>query len=562
MNGLLKMYLGIVACSLLGVGSIHAQSETDAFSLSRTETDGTARFQAMGGAFAALGGDLSSISQNPAGGAVFHKSEMSMTLDFDNRATTAHWYNQESRQSRSNVKMPQIGYVSSYYDASTGNGFTFAINRNRVIRFDRDFSAETNPEGTLLDYNGVKGIPFSIADYTGLITPDNLRYDSFYDPQKGGLYDANASWMTILGYEAGFINPGAGGAGPYVTNFYYPDGSGSKVPFGPKRATLQMQERGYMHSYDFNFGYNWGDRYYLGASLKYTSVEKQLVSLYGEDFSYNDYLELYNELMTTGSGFGLSVGTILRPTDGLRIGLAYHSPTWLSLVDRYYATAKTHYTSLSNDGSHVNKVYQLEGKTPKPKGSNSYSIITPSRFVVGLAYTFGNRGLISVDYDLMPYSWMRIKFPGSTSASLDNRAIESHYGLQHTVRVGGEVRVLPALSLRLGGAYSTTPMKAGNGLTSFEGSSQAPILVAGTLPHYSIQKVQWLFGGGVGYRFSKSFYMDAALVRTQNDSYVYAFPMLSDRNGDPLKSDVFATPNAIKLSNSNIRATITFGYKF
>lgn len=39
MNGLLKMYLGIVACSLVGVGSIHAQSETDAFSLSRTEID-------------------------------------------------------------------------------------------------------------------------------------------------------------------------------------------------------------------------------------------------------------------------------------------------------------------------------------------------------------------------------------------------------------------------------------------------------------------------------------------------------------------------------------------
>ena len=75
MNGLLKMYLGIVACSLVGVGSVHAQSETDAFSLSRTEIDGSARFQAMGGAFAALGGDLSSISQNPAGGAVFRVFE-------------------------------------------------------------------------------------------------------------------------------------------------------------------------------------------------------------------------------------------------------------------------------------------------------------------------------------------------------------------------------------------------------------------------------------------------------------------------------------------------------
>ena len=560
MKGLLKMYLGIVACSLVGVGSVYAQSETDAFSLSRTEIDGSARFQAMGGAFAALGGDLSSISQNPAGGAVFHRSEMSMSFGFSNRATTASWYNQESKQSLSNVKIPQIGFISSYYNPTTGNGFSFGISRNRVVSYDRDFEAETNPKGTLLDYNGVKGIPFSIADYTAMITPDDLRYDSFYDPQKGGLYDANASWMTILGYEAGFINPGAGGAGPYTTNFYYPDGSGSKVPFGPKRATLRMQERGAVNAYDFNLGYNWGDRCYLGASLKYTSVERQLASTYGEDFSYDDYLQLYNELATTGSGFGLSIGAILRPTDGLRIGLAFHSPTWLSLVDRYYATARTRYTSLTDDGKTIKKVYNFKGKTPK--GSNSYFVTTPSRFVVGLAYTFGNRALISVDYDLMPYSMMRLKFPGTVSAGSDNRAIESHYGWQHTVRVGGELRILPSLSLRLGGAYSTTPMKPGNGLTSFEGSSQTPMLVAGTLPHYTIQKTQWIFGGGFGYRFSKAFYIDASLVRAQNNSDVYAFPALADRSGAPLKKDVFATPNAIKLSNSNIRATITFGYKF
>ena len=88
------------------------------------------------------------------------------------------------------------------------------------------------------------------------------------------------------------------------------------------------------------------------------------------------------------------------------------------------------------------------------------------------------------------------------------------------------------------------------------------MLVAGTLPHYTIQKTQWIFGGGFGYRFSKAFYIDASLVRAQNNSYVYAFPALADRSGAPLKKDVFATPNAIKLSNSNVRATITFGYKF
>ena len=38
-----------------------AQSSIDALSLSRTELRGTARFMGMGGAFTALGGDLSSI---------------------------------------------------------------------------------------------------------------------------------------------------------------------------------------------------------------------------------------------------------------------------------------------------------------------------------------------------------------------------------------------------------------------------------------------------------------------------------------------------------------------
>ena len=50
-----------------------AQSSIDALSLSRTELRGTARFMGMGGAFSglfasdSLGGDLSTLTQNPGG---------------------------------------------------------------------------------------------------------------------------------------------------------------------------------------------------------------------------------------------------------------------------------------------------------------------------------------------------------------------------------------------------------------------------------------------------------------------------------------------------------------
>ena len=44
-----------------------AQSPVQADALYQTELRGTARFMGMGGAFTALGGDLSTLGQNPAG---------------------------------------------------------------------------------------------------------------------------------------------------------------------------------------------------------------------------------------------------------------------------------------------------------------------------------------------------------------------------------------------------------------------------------------------------------------------------------------------------------------
>ncbi len=560
MNKIFKFGLGLVALSALSCSVLSAQTETDVFSLSRTDIKGTARYRALGGAFAALGGDLSAITQNPAGGAVFHKSEIAFSVDLGSRATTASWYGDQSKASAFNANMPQIGFVSSYYNARSGNGFSFAINRNNVVRFDRSFDAQTNEPGT--DLNGT-GLPFSLADYIAHITPEDLPHKRIFSSNKG-VYnaDVDASWLTILGYEAGLINPidPNGSAGPYVSGFWYPSDGKMKI-WGPSRAVMEYQERGSVDVYDFNFSYNHGDKYYIGASLKYASISKTLFTRYGEDFRYSDftdYLKLDNQLSTQGSGFGLSIGAILRPIDGLRLGVAYHSPTWMELTDRYQAQAESLYRAVSLKDGTLTK-YNFSGRTPA--GSTSYSLVTPSRFVFGLAYTFGSRALISFDYDLVPYSSMRLKFPAH-SAKLDNKAIQSHYALQHTMRMGGEVRVLPSLSLRVGGAYSTTPMKEGNGLTEFQGSSQTPILVSGTLPHYTIQKAQWMISGGLGYRISKSFYLDASVQREQNDSFLYAFPALSDRNGKVLSQDYFATPEAIKLSNSNIYATITFGYKF
>ena len=62
----MKKILFIIAASLMPV-ALSAQSAIDAYAMSQTDFRGTARFMAMGGAFGALGGDVTSMNQNPAG---------------------------------------------------------------------------------------------------------------------------------------------------------------------------------------------------------------------------------------------------------------------------------------------------------------------------------------------------------------------------------------------------------------------------------------------------------------------------------------------------------------
>ena len=54
--------------------SLISQNITDALNYTNNNIDGSARFSSMAGSFGALGGEISSISANPAGSAIFNDS--------------------------------------------------------------------------------------------------------------------------------------------------------------------------------------------------------------------------------------------------------------------------------------------------------------------------------------------------------------------------------------------------------------------------------------------------------------------------------------------------------
>ena len=103
-----KLYL------ILGISAIYSQTYEDALRYNQFYHEGSSRFNSMGGAFGALGGDLSSININPAGSSIFLKSELGFTLNFKNQEIKND-FNQFLSNSKDNLySFNHVGFVLVY----------------------------------------------------------------------------------------------------------------------------------------------------------------------------------------------------------------------------------------------------------------------------------------------------------------------------------------------------------------------------------------------------------------------------------------------------------------
>ena len=103
-----KLYITLLLCGASLMAT--AQGTFDVLKMSETQLNGTSRYMSMAGAFGALGGDVSAISQNPGGIGVYRKSDISVTMNLnflssktpggDKLTNTKFWFN-------------NVGYVGS-----------------------------------------------------------------------------------------------------------------------------------------------------------------------------------------------------------------------------------------------------------------------------------------------------------------------------------------------------------------------------------------------------------------------------------------------------------------
>ncbi|MDE6832233.1 MAG: hypothetical protein K2J07_05840, partial [Muribaculaceae bacterium] len=180
----------IIAALATAPALASAQSAVSAYNIAGNDLRGTARFMSMAGAFSALGGDLSTLNQNPAGIGVYRSSEIGATLDINMTSGPGNG------SDKTHVYCNNFGYVgSTRLGSETMPTFSWGATYSRVASFDRTYSGGIGSLGTsLTNY---------IASISNGTAPSVLGEEGSYNPFQ----DSSADWLSIMGYNSYMINP-------------------------------------------------------------------------------------------------------------------------------------------------------------------------------------------------------------------------------------------------------------------------------------------------------------------------------------------------------------------
>ncbi len=524
--------MGLVPATML------AQSAIDAYNLSPTELRGTARFMSMGGAFTALGGDLSTLTQNPAGIGVYRSSEIGVTLDINiqSNETCSQGYNRSSEQTK--VACNNFGYVGAVVlNNDVMPFFTWGAAYQRSASFDRVFNG------------GVPQLSTSMSNYIASYTsgqnwayPRDLLddYSSSYNPY----FESGADWLSILAYNGYMINPTHSGSNQY--NGLWQNGTNGDAVF-------RTRQKGYVDEYAINFGGNIMNTVCWGIGFGVTDLDFRSDTYYDEQLidalipnasatgtvTGDAAFSIENWQHTTGTGFNFKAGLIYKPINEFRLGIAVHTPTYYDMTTVYDARVDYSYSSGIYSDQQPNHPSQTV------VADYNWQMKSPWRLMIGAAGVFGGRGILSVDYERTAYSDMKVQDDAGNTYEDVTDDIKNYFQASNSIRLGAEYRATPSFSLRAGFNYTTSDVK------DVAADNQAQIYTSGTNPSYVLKKDTYHVTCGLGYRY-KGFYADAAYVYRHRESTWHGFTPFEGHTDTPQAS----------LTENDSHIVLSVGYKF
>jgi len=438
--------LSLLFIGVLSMSFAHAQDLTDAVRYSLDEVQGTARFRALSGAFGALGGDLSAISINPAGAAIFNRSYGSFSLSNLNTNNDVSYFNEFTNTSESKFDLNQLGatFVFNSTDQnSPWRKLVLSINYDKLSDFDNNWYA--------VGFNTT-----SIGNYF-LGYAQGLRLDEISAFPGENLEDAYAeigsvfgygNQQAFLGYESYILEPFAN----TDDNTSY----SSNIAQGTFDQDYTYSSRGYNGKLSFNIASQFQENLYLGLNLNSHFIDYDRYT-YLYEFNSNpssnaiavNEVGFENNLHATGTGFSFQLGAILKLSDEFRAGLSYNSPTWFRISEettQYLATVRT------EGGSNITQTIDPNTVNVFP----DYKLQTAGKMTGSLAYIFGEDGLISFDYSRKDYGNTKFKPTSDSYFASQNNLMSDALKSASTYRFGGEYRY-KQISFRGGYRFEESP---------------------------------------------------------------------------------------------------------
>jgi hypothetical protein len=471
--------------SLLIGGSFVANAQetttSDALRYSIENLNGTARFRAMGGAFGAIGGDMSAMNINPAGSSIFNFNQATISLTSFNKSNNANYFGSSSTTKDNTLDINQLGAVFVFNDNNSKSGwkkFALGLNYENANNFD-DFiiSQGVNPYNSMDNYFLNHSQGFELRHFK--LQPNETigeLYQYLGETQNLG-FDAQ---QAFLGYQAFITSPFNNND---LTNDSNIDYYTNVKPEGNYYHKNTIQAKGYNGKFTANFSGAYNDKLYVGMNLNFHFTDYVRNSSLLESNQNPNFPSEYtiksarfnNELYTYGSGFALNLGAIYKATENIRVGLAYETPTWYRLNDELTQSISSSYydagTTTTNQAyvtPNVVNIYPV------------YKIQTPSKLTGSATVLFGKKGLLSVDFISKNYAKTQFKPKNEEIYSSLNTQMKNELQDTYELRLGGEYKI-KKWSIRGGYRYEQSPYKVD--------------LAFGDLFSYS---------GGLGYNFGES----------------------------------------------------------
>lgn len=565
---------------------------SDALTYSTSNYYGSARTMGMGNAVTAIGGDLGSISVNPAGGSVAGYSQFAFSLGTTTSSSATSYassYNSSTdnpvwisgfNDSRTRFTLPGAG-INLRFDTGLSSGvlcWNFGFLYNRSQTFTNAVSG-----GGLNQYTTITGAMADAATgMAGTSYDDNSAYDSWaWNPlaaYRGGLINFNSDAGTYYGSgEFKDYNP--------ITNEY------TYTMLGKVRQNFGATVLGSRHDMVFNWGMNINDRVFLGANLAVPIINYRYGEYYSEvvpdDEKANftvapEWME--GGVAQTGAntvylgsnykydyrsdvtGVNLKLGVIWLPTDGLRLGMAFQTPTAYTINEKWYVSASSRFEATDLNASEIS-----------PTAEADYSFVAPYVFNVGAAYTFGRYGMVSADYELTDFSIM--KFSTLDDDDLFGPTVDPYYrvnrlnnlfcGVSHSLRLGLELRPLPYLAVRAGYNLTTSPVRSYMDTDGFEVDANEYDIYFDNFENGTYQLIESSrkyssdktvsYSLGLGYISGGAFFADFALRRTSLPSTNYS--PYSNYIWDDAAGQTYVAPT-LHSKHKMVDAVLTLGWRF